>query len=145
MGKVRQARRRVGMSQVELAKAAGVSPATIVEIERRHRRPYGRTLKKLASALDVTVVDLLEDEVEAETTPKSPARSELPAGSEAGRPSDEKPPPVVEHVGALVLEASSPPVTAKSKVVELLERVKRDELSVEDAAARLKLRDTKAS
>ena len=145
MSRIRRARRRAGLTQIELAEAAGVSPATIGEIEKRHRGASARTLRKLAGVLNVEVADLLDEEDEAVTTPKAPARSAPPEGSEAGRPSDEKPPPTVVNLPPLEVKASSPPITAKSKVVELLERVKRDELSVEDAAARLKLRDTKAS
>ena len=133
------------MSQTELAERAGVAPSTIVVAESGHRQPQGRTLRKLADALDVTVADLLEDEVEAETTPKASARSELLEGSEARRPSDEKPPPTEVKLEAMQVKASSPPITVDRKVVELLERMKRDELSVEEGAARLQLRDTKAS
>ena len=62
MGKIRQARRRLGLSQEELAEASGVSAATIVQVELGNRRPQGRTLRKLAGALGVEVADLFEDE-----------------------------------------------------------------------------------
>ena len=135
MSKVKQARRRAGLSQTELAERAGVAPSTIVVAESGYRQPQGRTLRKLADALDVTVADLLEDEVEAETPPKAPARSELPEGSEAGRPSDEKPPPTVVNLPPQVVKASSPPIKAESKLVELVVwRSNRGELSPEEAA-----------
>ena len=45
-----------------LAKASGVSPSTIVAIERGERpNPHPGTLGKLAKALEVSPVDLLED------------------------------------------------------------------------------------
>jgi transcriptional regulator with XRE-family HTH domain len=60
--RIRHARRRLGLSQEELAKASGVSAATIVQAELGNRRPQGRTLRKLAAALGVEVADLLEGE-----------------------------------------------------------------------------------
>ena len=67
MDRIRYARRRLGLSQEELAEASGVSAATIVQVELGHRRPQGRTLRKLAAALGVEVADLLEEE----TRPKA--------------------------------------------------------------------------
>jgi transcriptional regulator with XRE-family HTH domain len=67
--RIRHARRRLGLSQEELAEASGVSAATIVQVELGHRRPQGRTLRKLAAALGVEVADLLEEE----GPPKTPA------------------------------------------------------------------------
>ena len=75
MGRIRQARRRLGLSQEELAEASGVSAATIVQVELGNRRPQGRTLRKLAGALSVEVADLFEEESEAH--PKAPRRSPL--------------------------------------------------------------------
>ncbi len=74
MDRIRHARRRLGLSQEELAEASGVSAATIVQVELGHRRPQGRTLRKLATALGVEVADLLEEE---EASPKAPRRSSL--------------------------------------------------------------------
>jgi transcriptional regulator with XRE-family HTH domain len=70
VSRVRQARRRAGLSQEELAKASGISPATVVQVELGHRRPQGRTLRKLSAALGVEVADLVEEEVNP--TPKVP-------------------------------------------------------------------------
>lgn len=63
MGRIRQARRRAGLSQEELAKTSGVSPATVAQVELGHRQPQGRTLRKLAAALGVEVAELVEEEV----------------------------------------------------------------------------------
>src|SRR5215208_1939323 len=48
-----------GYSQRALAKASGVSPATIYELENGRRRPNPSTLRKLAQGLEVEVADLL--------------------------------------------------------------------------------------
>jgi transcriptional regulator with XRE-family HTH domain len=61
-----------GFSQRALAKESGVSPATIYELENGRRRPNPSTLRKLASALDVEVADLLGADY-----PKAPRRSSL--------------------------------------------------------------------
>jgi transcriptional regulator with XRE-family HTH domain len=61
-----------GFSQRALAKESGVSPATIYELENGRRKPNPSTLRKLASALDVEVVDLLGIEY-----PKEARRSSL--------------------------------------------------------------------
>jgi transcriptional regulator with XRE-family HTH domain len=72
--RIRRARRRLGLSQEELAEASGVSAATIVQVELGNRQPQGRTLRKLAAALGVEVADLL---VEEEAHPKAESRSSL--------------------------------------------------------------------
>jgi len=60
--KLRRLRRGSAMTQEQLAKASGVSPSTIVAIERGERpNPHPGTLGKLAKALEVSPADLLED------------------------------------------------------------------------------------
>jgi transcriptional regulator with XRE-family HTH domain len=58
-GHVREIRHMMGMSQLDLAEAAGVTEYTISELEQG-RRPRVRpsTLRKLAAGLGVTVADL---------------------------------------------------------------------------------------
>lgn len=60
---VRAARRRKLWTQEELAEAAGISHRALVNIERDKLKtePHGRTIRKLAEALDVEPSDLLED------------------------------------------------------------------------------------
>jgi transcriptional regulator with XRE-family HTH domain len=56
---LRHIREQAGYSQQDLTDETGVSQHTISEIELGRRKPQGRTLRKLAKALDVTVADLL--------------------------------------------------------------------------------------
>ena len=59
MERLRHIRERAGYSQQRLADDSGVSQHTISEIELGRRKPQGRTLRKLAEALGVSVADLL--------------------------------------------------------------------------------------
>jgi transcriptional regulator with XRE-family HTH domain len=66
-------RRSRGLSQRALARVADMSPSSIYEIETGRRKPNPSTLRKLAAALGVEVVDLLEEEERPKATaPKSP-------------------------------------------------------------------------
>ncbi len=60
--KLREARLDKGLSQDELYQATGVSRDTISRIEGGTRNPHPRTLRKLASALGVSVADLRKRE-----------------------------------------------------------------------------------
>ena len=53
-------RLRAALSQLELAKKAGVTPAAVNRIERNRVEPQMRTVRKLAKALDVEPRVLLE-------------------------------------------------------------------------------------
>jgi transcriptional regulator with XRE-family HTH domain len=57
---VRRLRTMRGMNQVDLAKASGVAQNTISEIELGKREARPATLKKLADALGVEIVDLFD-------------------------------------------------------------------------------------
>jgi transcriptional regulator with XRE-family HTH domain len=46
------------MTQIQLAERCGLSPATIVRIERNQREPQPSTLRKLADALDIDPSEL---------------------------------------------------------------------------------------
>lgn len=59
--KVREVRKRRMLTQDELALKSGVGVTTIVRIEGNQVEPHGRTIRKLAEALDVEPSDLLED------------------------------------------------------------------------------------
>lgn len=49
-----------GMSQRDLAKKAGISTNTVNKVEKGNQRPTPMTLRKLAAALGVEPVALLE-------------------------------------------------------------------------------------
>ena len=57
--KLREARVRRLLTQEELAEKAGVSPSTIVNIEREQTVPHFRTIRKLAAALGVEPEELV--------------------------------------------------------------------------------------
>ena len=61
---LKRLRTEKGMTQEELANKVGVLNTSICNYEARIREPNIETLKKLASALDVTVDELLEDETD---------------------------------------------------------------------------------
>jgi len=56
---LKAARVRRLLTQEELAEKAGVSPSTIVNIERDQTVPHFSTIRKLADALDVDPTSLL--------------------------------------------------------------------------------------
>jgi DNA-binding XRE family transcriptional regulator len=57
--RLKEARTRKLLTQEELAELAGVSPSTVVNIERNNAEPHFRTIRKLAKALDVDPTSLL--------------------------------------------------------------------------------------
>ena len=57
--KLREDRIRRLLTQEELAEKAGLSPSTVVNIERDQAEPQFRTIRKLAEALDVDPISLL--------------------------------------------------------------------------------------
>lgn len=61
--KLKEARFKARMTQAELAKASGVSRMTIVNIEAdKYENVKIGTLKKLANALGIKVMDIFFDE-----------------------------------------------------------------------------------
>ena len=59
--RVRSARNRAGMTQEQLAEAAGLHPTFVSNVERGYRVPTVATLVRLASALGVTAGSLVDD------------------------------------------------------------------------------------
>ena len=57
--RLREVRTRRLLTQEELAEQSGVSPSTIANIERDHREPHFRTIRKIAKALDVDPTELV--------------------------------------------------------------------------------------
>lgn len=62
--RVVQLRERIGWSQNELARRAGISQSTLSDIENNVNGPNSSTLYKLANALGCTPNDLLEESEE---------------------------------------------------------------------------------
>lgn len=58
---LKDTRIRAGLTQAELAEKAGTTQTTIARIERDAVQPAVTTLRKLATALDVSISDLLGD------------------------------------------------------------------------------------
>ena len=58
---LKKARARRLLTQEELAEKAGVSPSTIVNIERDQAEPHFSTIRKLAEALGVEAISLLDE------------------------------------------------------------------------------------
>ena len=79
MQTLKRVRRERGMSQEDLAEAAGLSRQVVSNLERGTSHGYPETWKRLATALGVTVDELLEDS----EAPKG--RSPLPSESKALR------------------------------------------------------------
>lgn len=61
MSKIKTLREQLGLSQQELAKAAGVAQSSIHYIETGQKSPTTRTLQKLAAALGVPASELLDE------------------------------------------------------------------------------------
>ena len=62
VAKLKELRRLRAMSQQELADAAGVGRNTISRIERGETGAHGRTLRRVASVLNVDVAELVKKE-----------------------------------------------------------------------------------
>jgi transcriptional regulator with XRE-family HTH domain len=72
---VKNLRKRRGWTIQELADASGTSHFTVNDIELGKRNPRGKTLQKIAKALDVPVSALFDEEP---TDPKAPAPTSWP-------------------------------------------------------------------
>lgn len=59
--KIKEARKKKGLSQSELAEKSGVSQPAISKIERGDRSPNIITIGMLAAALDIPVSELMGD------------------------------------------------------------------------------------
>ena len=61
MEQIRQVRKQRGLSQAQLAKISGLSRYSIINFETGKRDPRVRDLKKIATALDVPIEELISD------------------------------------------------------------------------------------
>lgn len=62
MERLKELRKLRALSQQELAEAAGIGRATLSRIERGETGAHGRTLRRLAEALGVSVEELVRAE-----------------------------------------------------------------------------------
>jgi transcriptional regulator with XRE-family HTH domain len=60
LSRLRAVRERRALNQRELAREAGLTPATLSRIEAGLQEPYMSTVRKLAAALGVEPADLME-------------------------------------------------------------------------------------
>jgi transcriptional regulator with XRE-family HTH domain len=60
--RLRDLRKRALLTQKELADKSGVGVTTIIRIERNQVEPHGRTIRKLAEALEVAPEELVKTE-----------------------------------------------------------------------------------
>ncbi len=58
-GQIRELRKAKGMTQAQLARAAGILRPNLSRIEAGKHRPTLETLEKIAAALEIPVVDLI--------------------------------------------------------------------------------------
>jgi transcriptional regulator with XRE-family HTH domain len=58
--KLKEARERAGLTQVELAARAGVKEITIIRLEKGRHIPRITTIRNLAIALNVAISDLAD-------------------------------------------------------------------------------------
>ena len=66
MKELAKLRKQKGLSQRALAQEAGVAPATVYELEAGRREPNPSTLRKLADALEVEVMELTREATKVE-------------------------------------------------------------------------------
>ena len=59
--RIELARTRIGMNKITLASKAGLSRTTIDQIEKGLRKPHAATVRKIADALDVDVLELWDE------------------------------------------------------------------------------------
>jgi transcriptional regulator with XRE-family HTH domain len=62
LGRLREHRKRRGLTQIELAKISDVSRATIADLEAGKRGAYSGTVRRLAKALKVRPRQLMKGE-----------------------------------------------------------------------------------
>jgi transcriptional regulator with XRE-family HTH domain len=60
--RLRDLRKRALLTQKELADKSGVGVTTIIRIERNQVEPHGRTIRRLAEALDVAPEEFVKTE-----------------------------------------------------------------------------------
>ena len=125
METVKRIRTMRGMNQVDLAKASGVAQNTISEIELGKREARPATLKKLADALGVEIVDLFEEAHPLAQAPPEPQAQE--------RREPEVHTGKAKLKGEGTLHAEPFLLIGREGLARLLGRTERGEISAEEA------------
>jgi transcriptional regulator with XRE-family HTH domain len=88
--RIKEARRKLGLTQEELGERAGLHYSYIGQVERGSKIPSLKTLKKIAAALNIGLDTLLEDTPEKEISPQQLLARELMATVKNSSPDDIK-------------------------------------------------------
>lgn len=75
--KIKQARKRAGMTQKELGKKLGISQAAVGQFEKENSSPKLVTLQRIAVALNVNIDELVDDFSELPEVKRANAFSEI--------------------------------------------------------------------
>jgi SOS-response transcriptional repressor LexA len=96
-------RRRLGLTQIQLAGRAGINQGFLSEIERDHRKPSSATIDLLASALELPAAVLIGDGRDHDAPQPLVSRDvplfgAIPAGSPSGTQERAETFPVLSHL-----------------------------------------------
>jgi transcriptional regulator with XRE-family HTH domain len=75
--RIRQYRKRAGLSQEKLALNAGITVSFLGDIERGHKKPSVESLEKLLTALNVSFVEFFDYETDIRPPKDSSAHERL--------------------------------------------------------------------
>jgi DNA-binding XRE family transcriptional regulator len=84
--KLMELREQSGMSQGQLAKAAGLSQAAISDLEQGRRQPAWETVRKLCRAMQVPCTEFDSDDEDADEPNRGRGRPPKPASDEPAEP-----------------------------------------------------------
>lgn len=88
--RIKEARHKLGLTQEELGERARLHYSYIGQVERGNKVPSIKTLKKIASALNIRLEILLEDSPEKEISPQHLLAQELVSTIRNSPPEDIK-------------------------------------------------------
>lgn len=63
MLRIKKARKKSGLTQLQLAKKVGINREYLSRIENNHSDPSLDLLKRIANVLGISIKDLIEDEI----------------------------------------------------------------------------------
>jgi transcriptional regulator with XRE-family HTH domain len=77
--KIKKLRQAAGLNQKEVAERAGVDPGMLSKIENRGQNPSLEILRRIASVIGCSVVDLLPDDMRRPQRASPPKATKSPA------------------------------------------------------------------